>query len=151
MHLAEEVVCQASVIVESAQISAANVANLKFLVARRTRSIRQGLKLAFLLVLPLFKLSYFPKLGDGLIDGAIFGENPDFLQTNVDVLVELIDCFILLAVSPQSNNSESSIQSSAVETHQLVGLTYLLRRLLQSPLRSVYPPVTVVDVFLHVA
>jgi hypothetical protein len=38
---------------------------------------------------------------------------------------------------------------SASDTDQVVSLTYLLGRLLQSALRSVYAPVALVDVLLH--
>jgi hypothetical protein len=105
MHLAEEMVCQTSVVVEPAQVGAANVANLKLLVARRTGSVCQGLELTFLLVLSLLELPYLPKLSDGLIDRAIFGENPDLLEANINVLVELVDCFVLYFVSLQSSDT----------------------------------------------
>ena len=38
-----------------------------------------------------------------------------------------------------------------IETYQIIGLPDLIRGLLQSALRCVDPPVTVIDVFLHVS
>jgi hypothetical protein len=62
MHLPVEVVGEAAVIVEAAQVCAADVADLQLLVARGPRSVGQRLELALALRLGLASLPYAEEL-----------------------------------------------------------------------------------------
>lgn len=54
MHFAKEVIRQPAVIVQSTEIGTANIADLQFLVARRTRGILKILKFSFARLLLVF-------------------------------------------------------------------------------------------------
>lgn len=54
MHLAEEMISQSAVIIETTQIRAAHVADLQFLVPRWTRCILEILQVALAYLLLVF-------------------------------------------------------------------------------------------------
>jgi hypothetical protein len=64
MHLSIKVICQSPIVVQSAEIGAADITDLKFLMTRRPRRIRQRLELAFSFILCGFGLSEFEELLD---------------------------------------------------------------------------------------
>lgn len=89
MHLSEEVIGQASVIVESAEVGAANVADLQLLVARWTGGILEILELTlacFLLVLCCVDLVHFVQ---GHCDRATFTEDGNFQKAGIDRVGEV--------------------------------------------------------------
>lgn len=72
MHFAVEVICQAAVVVEAAQVGAADVADLQLLVAAGTGGVGQGLEFALLVFFGGFGGADFVEFGHGYADAAGF-------------------------------------------------------------------------------
>lgn len=91
VHLPVEMIGQPPVIVEPAQIGAADITHLELLVTRRTRGIRQLLEFLFALCFCLLGLAYAVVFVDGAGDLPYFAEDLDFEETVVDTGVEVGD------------------------------------------------------------
>lgn len=98
MHLAVEMIRETSIVVESAEIGAADVTDLQFLVARRTRGVGEGFQVAFALVLGLFRLAQAEMLVEGTGDATFFAEDAHFDQACVDGFGEVGDLFQLFSL-----------------------------------------------------
>jgi hypothetical protein len=64
MHFAEEMVRESTVVVETTEVCATDVADLEFLVARGTRRIGEGLQFPFAAFFLVFGGSNFVELVD---------------------------------------------------------------------------------------
>ena len=67
-------------------------------------------------------------------------------MSQVRYLLELVKHFLLV----NEDVLERSAQALRGMTYQIISLPNLIWSFLQSPLRGVYPSITLVDVFLHV-
>lgn len=95
VHLAVEVIGQAAVVVEPAEVGAADVAHLQLLVARGPGRVGEGLELLFLVRLGLHRLADAKQL---VLRARHFGHGPedlDFEEAVVDGCVEVGDRFQL--------------------------------------------------------
>lgn len=84
MHLSEEMVRQPTIVIETTQVRAADIAHLQLLVTRRSGGILKILQFSltrFLLVLGCADLVKFVQ---GLCDGAGFAQHRDLEETRVD-------------------------------------------------------------------
>lgn len=84
MHLSVKVVRQPAVVVEPAEVGAADVADLQLLVARGAGRVGEGLELLFALGLLLAGLADAEELVHGAGDFAHGAENFDFEEAVVD-------------------------------------------------------------------
>lgn len=99
VHLAEEVVCQSSVIVQSAQVRAAHVADLQLLVARWPGCILQVLEITLEGFLLMLCGPDFVHLVQGHCDGARLAQHRDFEEARVDGVCQVGNLFQLENVS----------------------------------------------------
>lgn len=95
MHLAEEVVRQSSVIVESAQVRAAHVTDLQLLVTRWTGCILQVFEIALDSLLLVLCGADLVHLIQGQCDRARLAEHRDFEKARVDGVVQVGNLFQL--------------------------------------------------------
>lgn len=128
MHLTIEVVRQPAIVVEPAEVCAADVADLQLLVARGPAGVGEGLEVSLALLLGLLGLADLEVLLDGARDAPFLGQDGDLEQACVDGLGDVGDLL-----------------------QQRVRLPDLVGRLLEPALRRVDPAVALVDVLLHVA
>ena len=128
VHLPVEMIGQAPVVVEPAEVGAAHVADLQLLVSRGPAGVGQGLELALALGLGGLGLADAEHLVVGAGDLAHLAEDLDLGQARGDGGAEV-------GYGPE----------------ELVGLANLVGRLLESALGRVDPPVALVDVLLEVA
>ena len=96
VHLAKEVVGQAAVVVETAQVGAADVADLQLLVAGRAGGVLEVFELALAGLLLLLRCADFVELVESLCDGAGFAEDGDLQESAVDCVGEVGDLFELV-------------------------------------------------------
>lgn len=89
MHFSEEVVRQTPVVIESAEVGAANVADLQLLVTRRTGGILEVLELAFAGLLLVLCGADLVHLIQGHCDGATFAEDGNFEEAGIDRVGEV--------------------------------------------------------------
>ena len=78
MHLPVKVIGEAPVVIETAEVGAADVADLELLVARGARGVGELLELALALGFGLAGLVDAVHLVDGFVDFADFAEDFDF-------------------------------------------------------------------------
>lgn len=97
MHLAVEVVGQAAIVVEAAQVGAAHVADLQLLVARGARRVGQGLEFALAVGFRLGRLAHAEELVLGARDFGHGAEDLDFEEAVGDGGVEFRDALELRA------------------------------------------------------
>ena len=95
MHLSEEMVGQPSVVVQSAQVGAADVADLQFLVTRRTRGILEVLEITLISFFLMLCCSDFVHFIQGHCDRTSFAEDGDLEEASVDSIAEIGDLFEL--------------------------------------------------------
>ena len=81
--------------------------------------------------------------GEG--DGGGFTEDGDLEEARVDGMGEIGYLFKL------EREFSTSFQIFSRSPHEVVGLPYLIGGLFQSPLRSINPPVALIDIFLHIS
>jgi len=139
---------QAPVVVEPAEVCAADIADLQFLVARRPRGVGQVLELPLAIEFRLGGLADLVKLVDGLEYLTLLAQDLGLDGAALDGLVEFVDAFELRGcklVRPTETNTREK------QTYQVTRLSDFVRCFLQSPLRRVYPPIAVVDVLLEIA
>lgn len=91
VHLAEEVVCQAPVVIQSAEVGAADVADLQLLVTGRTGGVLKVLEVALACFLLVFRGADLVHLVHGHCDGACLAENGDLEESGVDRVGEVGD------------------------------------------------------------
>ena len=84
MHLAIEMIRESSIVVQPAQIRAADVTDLKFLMTAGTGGVREGFEIAFFLLFGGFGDTDFVVLGHCERDGGGFAQDGDFKQAGVD-------------------------------------------------------------------
>lgn len=147
VHLAVEVVGEAAVVVEPAEVGAADVADLQLLVARGTGRVGEGLELLLAVELGLRGLAHAEELVLGARDFGHGAEDLDFEEAVADGRGEFGDALELCVLLVTGRNKS---RQGAVP-YQNIGLTNLVRRLLQPPLRSVDAAVALVNVLLQVA
>ena len=126
MHLAVEVICQTTIIVEAAEVGAADVADLQLLVAAGARGVVERLELALLVGPAGQRLLQPVVLLHRDRHAAQLAQRLDLLQPGVDAAVERADLL-----------------------EQCVRLSDLVRVLLESPLHVLDAPVALVDVLFH--
>lgn len=91
VHLAIKVISEAAVVVESAEVGTANVANLKLLVARWSGGVLESLELTLTLLQLRFVDQDFVPLDNTHIDLAKVAKAYDFFEATVDVLFKVVD------------------------------------------------------------
>lgn len=109
--------------------------------------VGEGLQFTLFFLFGLFGGAHFEELGDGARDAAFFAEDRDFEEAGVDGAGEVGDLFQLCELA---SSSHRCVASEIEGTHQGVGLSNLIRRLLQPPLRRIDPPITLINVLLHI-
>ena len=72
MHFPIKMICQSSIVIESAQICPTNIADLQFLMSTGTRGVRQGLELALFFLFGGSGDTDLVMFGHGKGDGARF-------------------------------------------------------------------------------
>lgn len=95
MHLAVKVVSQPAVVVEPAEVGAADIADLQLLVAGRARGVGQGLELLLALGFLLAGLADAEELVLGAGDFAHGAEDFNFEEAAVNGRCEVRDGFEL--------------------------------------------------------
>lgn len=128
MHLAVEVVGQAAVVVQAAEVGAAHVAHLQLLVARGARGVRERLEVVLGLLLGEFGGADFEEFAGGERDAAGLAQHADLEQARVDGLGEVADSL-----------------------EECVGAPDLVGRLFEPSLRAFDASVALIHVPLHVA
>lgn len=84
MHLPIEMVRQSPIIIQTRQVSSADIADLQFLMSRGTGCIRKGLEFAFLFLFGSFGGANFVVFQDGECDRGRFAKNCNFEKAGVD-------------------------------------------------------------------
>jgi hypothetical protein len=93
MHLSKEVVGQSSIIVQSAEVRSTHITDLKFLVARRTRSVGKRLEFSFTILLDLFLLSDSKVFRHGRVDATKLSQYLQLNQTVFNVARQFANLF----------------------------------------------------------
>lgn len=78
MHLSKEVVCQSTVVIKTTQVCAAHVADLQFLVARRTGGILEVLQFPLARLFLVFGRAGFMQFVERESHGTSLAEDGDF-------------------------------------------------------------------------
>lgn len=99
VHLAEEVIRQTTVVIQSTEVCAAHVADLQFLVAGGAGCVLKVLELALAGFLLMFGRADLVKFVEGESDGTGFSEDGDFEETCVDCFGEVGDLFQLFLLA----------------------------------------------------
>lgn len=128
MHLTVKVVGETTIIIETGEVRAADIANLELLVAGRTAGIGQVLELAFPLHLGLGRLPHLEELIVRPAHLAQLAEDLHLLQPAVNSCAQVRD-----------------------RLQQDVRLPDLVRCFFQPPLCLVDTPVALLDILLQVA
>lgn len=84
MHLSEEMVRQPTIVIETTQVRAADIAHLQFLMTRRTGGILEVLQFAFTCFLLVLRGADLVQFVQGLCDGAGFTQHRDLEEARVD-------------------------------------------------------------------
>jgi hypothetical protein len=96
VHLSIEVIRQAAIVIESAKVRSANVADLKFLMARRTGGVWQRFQLALAVILDLVELSKLEEFVVGGVHLPLLAKNLDLEKGVFNGLVDVVDLFELV-------------------------------------------------------
>lgn len=95
MHLAEEMVCKSTIIVKSAEVCAAYIADLKFLMSRRSRCVGESLQLALTIFFDLLLLPDPEVLRDSRVDTAELAQDRDLKEAVLYASRKFVDLFEL--------------------------------------------------------
>lgn len=144
VHLSEEMIRQTTVVIESTKVCAAHVADLQFLVAGGAGGILEIFEFALAGFLLVFGSANLVEFVEGEGDGACFSQDGDFEETCVDCFREIGDLFQLVLLELNNGWWVGS-------TYEIIRLPNLIWRLLQPPLSRINPPITIIDILLHIA
>ena len=84
MHLAEEMIRQTPVVIQSRKIGTTNITNLQFLMAAWSLCVRESLQISFQLLLLNFLMLQIMKLLHSQVDRALLRHNLYFHNTRLD-------------------------------------------------------------------
>lgn len=127
VHLAEEMISQTAIIIKAGEIRAADVADLQFLMSRRSRGILKQLELSLQLLLLRPDRAQVVEILRSPLDTALLGENLNLQQAGLDATSSFADA-----------------------AQKVIRLSHFLRGLLQPALRRVDSPITIGDVSVNV-
>ena len=91
MHLAEEVICQAAIVIKAREVCATDVAHLQLLVAGWTRGVGERFKLALLVFLLNLQQSDAVELLHSQIHCSLLTQNLHLGQPSLNTLLKFLN------------------------------------------------------------